>query len=243
VNAEPSPDRQRLLPVPVRRPAAVVTACCLLVFLVLAVRFHGAVTYGGFDGWVDHTVPPRRTLPTDALAPLTDIVPTVLLGLAAAATLALLVTRRWRSAALAVLGPGLTLLLVEVGKLAVGRLHQGVLSLPSGHTAVVTSVAVVGAVLLLGRRRQHVLLAATLGALAVTVAAAAMAFLLVALRWHYATDTVAGYCVAIAATLGVAFLLDALVARRIPSAAHGAPTPWTADRPRSLTRRSSPDPG
>jgi len=75
------------------------------------------------------------------------------------------------------------------------------------------------ALLVVGRSRAHALLAAAVGAATVTVAAGAVAFVLVALHWHYATDTLAGYCIAVAGTLGVAFAVDALTARRARAAA------------------------
>jgi undecaprenyl-diphosphatase len=194
-----------------------VSACGAVAFLALAIRYHGAVTYGRFDGWVNGRVPPRRDLPIRTLAPLTDVAPTIFVVLACAAAVALLLARWWRGAALAVLGPGLTLLVVEIGKFAVGRLHEGALSLPSGHTAAVTSVSLVAVLLLVARVRGHRMLAATVGALVVTAVAGAMAFLLVALRWHYATDTIAGYCVAVAGTLAAAFAVDAIPGRWVPA--------------------------
>jgi undecaprenyl-diphosphatase len=218
VTAEPLPDRRRLLPAAIRLPAAVLAVCCAVGFVVLAVRYHDVHTYGRFDRWVSDSVPRWRDLPHAVLAPLTDVLPAVLLVLTGVVAIAALVTRRWSYAALAVLGPGLTMLLTEVGKLLVGRLHEGAPSLPSGHTAAVTSVAVVMALLVVGRSRAHPVLAAAVGAATVTVAAGAMAFVLVALHYHYATDTIAGYGIAVAGTLGVAFTVDAFTARRARAA-------------------------
>lgn len=230
VRAERKGDRGHLLPAAARLPAAALALSCAVAFVALAVRYHDAVSYGRFDGWVNGWVPPRRDLPVAALASLTDIVPTVLVCLAGAVTVALLVLRRWHWAALTILGPGVTLLVVETAKPAVGRLHEHVLSLPSGHTAIVTSVALVGTVLVLGRLHGHILLGAAVGLVVVTAAAGAMTFLLLALRWHYATDTLAGYCVAVASTVGVAFGLDALASRAI--AATGRPREDRTDRAR-----------
>lgn len=216
--AEPPRDGPGVLPPALRRPAAVVSVCGAIAFLALAIRYHGTVTYGRFDGWVNGWVPPRQSLPISTLAPLTDVAPTVFVVLACAAGVALLLARWWRAAAFALLAPGLTLLVVEVAKFAVGRLHQGALSLPSGHTAAVTSVSLVGALLVVARVRGHRMLAATIGALVVTVVAGAMAFLLLTLRWHYATDTIAGYCIAVAGTLAAAFAVDAVPDRWVPPA-------------------------
>jgi undecaprenyl-diphosphatase len=218
---------QRLLPAVIRRPAAVVAVCCAIASAALAVRYHGAVSAGGVDRWIRGELPRWRDLPAATMAPLTDAAPAVFLALAGAAALVSLLRRRWERAAFAVLGPGVTMLVTEVGKGLVGRLHQGAPSLPSGHTAAVTSGALVVALLLVGRWRAHAVPAAAVGALAVTAVAAGVAFSLVVLGWHYATDTAAGFCVAVAATLGVALAVDAYTARRRRSA---APPPGSADR-------------
>jgi undecaprenyl-diphosphatase len=223
---EPARRPQRLLPAAIRRPVAVASVCCTLAFAVLAVRYHGAVSAGGVDLWIRGQLPRWRDLPAATMAPLTDAAPAVFLSLAGAAALVLLVRRRWEQAAFAVLGPGVTMLVTEVSKVLVGRLHQGAPSLPSGHTAAVTSGALVVALLVVGRRRARAVVAAAVGALAVTAVAAAVAFSLVVLGWHYATDTVAGFCVAVAGTLGVALAVDAHTARRLRSAA----PPGSADR-------------
>jgi undecaprenyl-diphosphatase len=224
VTEEPARRPQRLLPAAIVRPAAVVAACCALAFLVLAVRYHGVASAGGVDRWIRGELPLWRDLPAATMAPLTDAAPAVFLGLAGAAALVLLLRREWERAAFAVLGPGVTMLVTEVGKAVIGRLHQGVPSLPSGHTAAVTSGALVLALLAVGRWRAHAARVATVGALAGTAVAAAVAFSLVVLGWHYASDTVAGFCVAVAGTLGAALAVDTYTARRLrPSAAPQGP--------------------
>jgi undecaprenyl-diphosphatase len=213
MSAETSPDDQRLLPGRIRRPAAVLAAACAVVFVVLAVKYHGDDTGGTFDNWVFGSLR-HRHLPNHALTRLADLVPPVFALVVTALTITTLALRKWRYAALAVLGPGLSMLVVEGGKNIVGRTLDGMLALPSGHTAGVTSVSLVVAALLIDRLRSHVVLAAALALVAVTIMACAIALVMVAARFHYATDTIAGYCAATAITLGVAFALDAIASSR-----------------------------
>lgn len=223
----------RLLPARLRPAAAVLVVGCAVLFLVLAVRYHGSGSPGRFDSWIENALP-RLGYPRRGLARTTDLGPVAFFVLDAIATVVLLLRRNWWSAALAVAGPALTMLVAEVAKPLVGRTNHGSLCLPSGHTAGVTTVTVVGAVLLVQRMRARPVLAAVLGFLAATVLATAMAVVLVLLGWHFATDTVAGYCAAVASTLGAAFALDWIAGRRSRSRpsrpAEGALTPM-ADRP------------
>jgi membrane-associated phospholipid phosphatase len=206
----------RLLPARLRAPAAALVVGCAVLFLVLAVRYHGSGSPGGFDSWVAKILP-RVGYPRRGLARTTDLGPFAFFILDAIVTVALLLRRSWWQAALAVGGPVLTMLVVEVAKPLIGRRNHGSLCLPSGHTAAVTTVALVGALLLVQRMRTRPVLAAILGFLAATILAAAMAVVLVLLGWHFATDTVAGYCVAVASTLGAAFALDGIAGRRVGS--------------------------
>jgi len=85
----------------------------------------------------------------------------------------------------------------------------GVLSLPSGHTTCVISMAATLSILLLIPPQQ----ARTRTARVVLVAAACLvtavaAVGVIGLRFHYFTDTVAGAAVGVGTALALAFVLD-----------------------------------
>jgi undecaprenyl-diphosphatase len=214
----PDDDGARILPVAIRRPAAVLAVVCAVAFLALAVRYHGDSRAGRFDGWVAGWLGSEARV----LSTVSVLAPPLFTALAAVATVTELALRNWRYAALTALGPGLTLLVTELGKVLVDRRIDGSLALPSGHTAGVTSVCLALAIVLIDRARGHVVLGATGGLVVATALGAAMALVMVAGHSHYATDTVAGYCVAVATTLGVAFAIDGVAGRSARGRA-GAP--------------------
>ena len=126
-------------------------------------------------------------------------------------------TRRTRAAVFALIAPiGSSALTELVLKPLVDRHKQTGLAFPSGHTTGAFSLALTVAVLLLPHRTDlrvrlgFVRLVLGLGALAL---AAGTAVALVALRYHYATDTLGGAAVALAVVPTVALLLDVLSVR------------------------------
>lgn len=124
-------------------------------------------------------------------------------------------TGRRSAALLAVLGPAVAAGIAEfVLKPLINRRLHDYLAFPSGHTTGAVSVAVVIVVVLLGPSRpawprivRHVLAAiAVLGAAAVATA-------LIGSGYHYSTDTLGGFLVAVGAVLAVAWMIDALYVR------------------------------
>ncbi|WP_433783345.1 phosphatase PAP2 family protein [Actinomycetospora sp. CA-101289] len=115
--------------------------------------------------------------------------------------------RRWSVAALAVLGPGCAALLAEFAiKPLVGRLSDGDLAFPSGHTVRAVALATVVILVLLrasgpGRWRAAGMVVA--GGLSLAVALS-----LVALQWHYTTDTIGGALLSVAVVLAVSLGID-----------------------------------
>jgi membrane-associated phospholipid phosphatase len=206
---EPMPRTgDRLVPRSLQRSAAVLSAACAVVLVSLAIRYHGGHDPGGFDERVYSSLT-RLRVPRVPLIRAVHAVPPTFGGLVAVLVVVLAARRRWRAAALAALAPGLALLVTEIGKRVVGRTLDGMLALPSGHTTAVTSVVATIALLWVGRAR-HVGRAVVVGLLAVTLAATAIGLAMVTLRFHYATDIIAGYCVGVALPLAVALAIDGI---------------------------------
>ena len=183
---------------------------------MLGVRYAGGTTAGWFDEagfhlmrWlVGNPVPVGKwavappTVPTRILAAFSSSPTTY--GVAIV-TLAYAAWRRWwQVAALAVCAPLLCVLVTEVlAKPLIDRRHEGYLSYPSGHT--VTSVAALTVLLLAvsagwSAPRKVV---AVLGWVVLVVIVAAG---LVAMNYHYPTDTIGGIGVALGVTLPGAVL-------------------------------------
>lgn len=129
-----------------------------------------------------------------------------------------LVLRRQRLAVLALLGSGLTVTMTTLLKPVVHRpIHRHFLSYPSGHTALFTSLAFVLALIAVGRLRTSAPTSTLLVLAAAGASGAAMAWAQVSLGAHYPTDTVGGFCIAIAIMPATAWLLDRAADRRRPS--------------------------
>jgi len=96
-----------------------------------------------------------------------------------------------------------------------GRTDLGQLTYPSGHTTAVFAMTTTVAILLLVPPQQsrtrmlRVLL--VLGAVAVSVI---VAVAVIALEWHYFTDTIGGAAVAIGTVSALAIIIDLLTASR-----------------------------
>lgn len=142
----------------------------------------------------------------------------------AVVALACLATGRANGALLAVAAVCLSVGLVEVVlKPLVGRTYDGFLCFPSGHTTAAFTLAGTVTVLVNPSRMrpsrmhssQRVRARWALAAVAASVGlACAVASAVIALRWHYFTDTVAGAAVGIGTVTGLALVLDTPVARR-----------------------------
>ncbi len=135
-----------------------------------------------------------------------------------AIVLACLATRRWRGALLAAVAiPAAGALTEDLLKPLFDRTSQGHLEFPSGHSTGAFAMAAVCVVLLLGPLRPH--LSDTLReflAVAAALTAAGVAVAVVALDFHYFTDTVAGAAVGTGVVLATALLLDRLIPSRSP---------------------------
>lgn len=203
-----------LIPPALRSPAIVAVLVSATVFTVLAVRYSGGSTARWLDyrgAWLADDLVPRGAGDLVALGSPAAVVP-----LAVLVALACVWLGERRLAVVAIAGPGLTGLVTTFGKPVVGRTFDGEFAYPSGHTGGATALSLVAALLLVrllapppGPARAGLLVAA--GAL---LGGGTVGAVVVVLDWHYATDAVGGFVVAVAAVLGCALQVDAVADRR-----------------------------
>ena len=212
-----------------RRAAALVLAACVAVTVALALAFAHQRRAGRLDAAVDARIRSglgRHPGALHLLASLGGLAWVTVLT--AALVLACLATRRWRGAVLAGVAVPAAMALTEfVLKPLVGRTIHGYASFPSGHATAMFALAATATVLLAGPLRPRlpgaVRLLLILGAVLI---AAAVPAAMVALGYHYFTDTVAGTAVGVGVVLLTALLIDRV--RPAATAAPGAATAGTA---------------
>jgi membrane-associated phospholipid phosphatase len=218
-------DRVRLaLPCRVRAPLAVAGTLGAVVAITLGVVFAGQATGSGLDRRIAAALELPQTFSSPVytiswvVQSLSDPIPALILVLLLVA--ACLRCGRRRLAVLAVAGPLAADLIVIVTKHLVGRtIHHGSLSYPSTHTAQSTAFAMVTAMLIAAMLGIDGGVAAALVLGAAATAALVMGWALVAGNVHYATDTLAGFCVAVAIVPTAAWCTD-LVGNRVLANRH-----------------------
>jgi undecaprenyl-diphosphatase len=205
-----------LLPGSARRPAVALVVGCVAVTALLGVRYRDQTRAGRLDTVIDglvRAVLAEHPTPLNLLVHLGDPVP--LTVMTAALLLTCLASRRWRAAALVAIAvpvaATLTKLLLQP---LIHRTSTGGVTFPSGHATGVFALAVTVAVLLVNppRTRPAGRVRAVL-AVAAIATAGTVAVALIALNFHYATDTVGGAALATAVALLTALLLDAAGSR------------------------------
>jgi undecaprenyl-diphosphatase len=185
-----------------------VAVLAALVVVALGVLYAGTSSGGAFDLWLQ----PWLTSSTTAWRPLALTIdfcgePVGLASLVVALTVLSLVLRRPRMAAQVLLGTGLSITATTVIKHFADRtIHETFLSYPSGHTASATAMAM-AAVMLVWHRLRPVAAFALLMAVAL-VAGAVAAWAQAGLVAHYPTDTIGGWCTALAIVPATAWLID-----------------------------------
>jgi membrane-associated phospholipid phosphatase len=198
-----------LLPASTRRPATTLVLACVAITTLLGIRYRDQTRAGRLDSAIDGRV--RAALaehptPLNLVTHLGD--PPFVTLLAAVLVAGCLGYRWWRGAALvAIAVPTAAVLTKLLLQPLIHRTLTGGVSYPSGHATGAFALAVACAVLLLNlpriprRTRSLLTVAALLAAVAVAVA-------LVALNFHYATDTIGGAALATAVVLSTALALD-----------------------------------
>jgi membrane-associated phospholipid phosphatase len=204
----------RLISLRTRLHVLAVVGVCAVVTAVLGAHYSDTSAPGRIDRALDLRIKARLADHHHLLDrlftlgnPATVVVLAVLLALACA------LRRRWRGAALSLAGPAVSVVLTEyILKPLVDRHIGTAQSFPSGHTTGAFAIAVTAAVLLYDEQ-VHMSLRVALISLSL-VLAAGTAIAVVGLGYHYTTDAVGGFCVALGAVLGVAVLIDVVADRR-----------------------------
>jgi membrane-associated phospholipid phosphatase len=204
-----------LLPGRLHRAALVLAALCWAGMALLGAHFAGDDRPGPFDARLMariHAAFGHRGMPGELLVGPTDavvVVGFVLLGLALA---------RWRRspplAGFVLAGPLLGELIGDgLLKPVFGRTYGPVsLSYPSGHTIAAVTTLTALLLIVLGSRRIAVRVLAGLVWLVLIVS---LALGLVILDFHYPTDVVGGFLLAVGTVLPLAVLTDRLDRRRL----------------------------
>jgi hypothetical protein len=203
--------RRPLIPPTARPVAGGLLVCCVAVTAVLGAWFAHQARPTWLDRAVDHPVSASlgaHVGASQALAYPGQPVPVT--ALTAALLVACLIRRRWSACVLlAVAVPGAIALTELVLKHVVGRTYHDTLTFPSGHTASAFAVATAITVLLAdpGLVRLRPAVRASLALIALLVAAI-VGIGVIALDFHYFTDTVAGAAVGIGSVIATAFAVD-----------------------------------
>ncbi len=208
-----------LLPAAARSRTLVLVGCCAVITVVIGVLVAHQHVPVGIDQAVDVPVytalGPHHEVLLRIVA-LGSPVPVILLSIVIVA--GCLLAGRLNGAILGALAAPVADGLAElVLKPLFDRADLGFLSYPSGHTTAMFALGGTVTVLLavpatgatLGRMRRVVIPAAA------AVIGCVVAVALIALRWHYFSDTVGGAAVAIGSVCGLALLLDLPATRRL----------------------------
>jgi len=192
-------------------PALFVMELPLVMFAVLALRYNHQDTAGRLDRTLDAYIMIHLRPDQSVAAVLVSLADPNHVAMVLAAAVAVAALARCWSGVLLVVGGTVTAVVIAevVLKPLVGRLRDGHLAFPSGHTTAVAALAIV----LTGARWPRSVALRLLASLAVVGVAAGVAVALIAQRIHYATDTLAGCCVAISTVLSLALTLDCFVPR------------------------------
>jgi membrane-associated phospholipid phosphatase len=195
-------------------------AGCAIVVGLLGVLFAGQTRADGFDGAVDTSfiaffAGHRDLLPW--LAKPGTPIPAILISAVIAA--GCLIAGRLNGAVLALtavpVADGLTDGLL---KPLFHRTYLGGVVFPSGHTTAVVALTATLAVLLLVPPQRR----STRAVRVLVVAVFCVATAVIALRWHYFTDTVAGAAVGVGTVCALALILDLVRDRASRRAVTGA---------------------
>jgi membrane-associated phospholipid phosphatase len=196
-----------LVPAHLRRPAALTAVVCWVLVALLGAWYAGDQVAGGLDGAIADGVHRAIGEQTFTARLLTGPSHPIVSYPVIAFTVGVAVFRRWWArAVLAVAAPALCVLFTEVVvKPLVDRTYAGVLSYPSGHT--VSAMATLGVAALVVTVDWPAAARRTVLGLLVVVWAV-LAIGLVGMDYHYFTDTVGGFLLAIGVVAPLAMAAD-----------------------------------
>jgi membrane-associated phospholipid phosphatase len=195
---------------------AALAAAAFGAMLIIGIRYSGTHGPGRLDRAIDSRIKDRFGAHPALLQRVVNLAnPGSAVAICAVLCVLFLVAGRHRLAALVVVGPALSGVLVDVVlKPLFDRRLLGALSYPSGHTAAASSIALVVVVAMIGPSRTSWPAAVRWLLAACAIAAAGMvAAALIADGYHYTTDTFGGFLVAVTCVLVAALSIDAFAAR------------------------------
>jgi len=178
---------------------------CFTVTATMAVMVDGETVATGFDHTVADIVPGVGLMWPVGFATH----PAVMIGLVVIIATIAVWRKRHRVALLAVVAPMITVAVnTVVLKPLIGRLHDGDLAFPSGHTATLVSILTVPvlAVVVHGPVRDGVVAVVT-ALLCVVIAVSGI----IGIGYHYVTDTIGAIFWAVGAVLTIALVADRLL--------------------------------
>jgi membrane-associated phospholipid phosphatase len=211
----------------------IVAACCITVGVLGAVFYHGS-TPDALDKTVFRSVWPHRA-GLDPLVTVGDTAPMTLLT--AVLCYCCLALRRYRGAIMVALSVPVASGITELLKHLIHRIYTGFLSFPSGHTTATFALITCVAVLLIDPPATRAPASMRIVLALLSLGFGGMVALgLVAAKFHYFTDTIAGAAVGIGVTLAVALALDAGIARVTRGQAVAAAPAEPARRPEPVKR-------
>jgi undecaprenyl-diphosphatase len=207
--------RTPALPERVRPPLGVVSVLAAAVVVVLGVLYAGDPAGTDFDAAVRGQLLDLHS-PWRQIALIVDYT-----GEPVGFTLTLVILvvtflrmRHRRAAVLAVVGTGVAAGATTALKPLVDRtINDGFLSYPSGHTATATSFALVTALVVVQRRNGGAARGTLIVTAIVVPVAVLMAWAQVLLNAHYPTDTIGGFCTALAVVPPTAWAVDRVADR------------------------------
>jgi undecaprenyl-diphosphatase len=205
----------RALPTRVGPPLAVVSVVAAIALVVMGFMFAGQSVGVSLDIGIRAYL---RSLqqPWHQIALVIDWTGEPVGAAVVLTTLVVVCLRRGnrRMAVLAVAGPAAAVAVTTGMKPLVGRIvNEWFLSFPSGHTASATAFALVATLLVVSRNPARAWLLVVVPVLA----AAAMAWAQILLNAHYPTDTIGGFCAALAVVPAVAWAIDRVADSRNPA--------------------------
>lgn len=209
----------RALPAAVATPMLVLAVPAALVVIAFGVLHTGDGAAGRVDVFVGAAAE-RLAGESRRAALLIDAVgePAAVAAMAAVLTVVCLAVSRLRLALVALVATGATGVTTTALKPLVARtIHGEHLAYPSGHTAAVTALALVVALLVVDLTRARRLPALLVVIVMASTAGGSMAWAQIVLQAHYPTDTIGGFCTAVAVVTASALLVDLVGARRLSS--------------------------